>query len=103
MLAEDALAYSDGGGKVAAARNPIYGANKVARFVLVVPRKEQVDRVEVREVNGQPAVVTWLGHRLTNVVQFEFDGDRIANCYMQRNPDKLRRLRRLLQAEAPKT
>jgi RNA polymerase sigma-70 factor (ECF subfamily) len=38
-LAADAILYSDGGGVVTAARKPIYGADKVARFVIGVQRK----------------------------------------------------------------
>jgi RNA polymerase sigma-70 factor (ECF subfamily) len=38
-LAADAILYSDGGGVVTAARKPIYGAEKVARFLVGVQRK----------------------------------------------------------------
>jgi RNA polymerase sigma-70 factor (ECF subfamily) len=38
-LAADAILYSDGGGVVAAARKPIYGADKIARFLVGVQRK----------------------------------------------------------------
>ncbi len=92
LLASDAIAYSDGGGKVAAALNPIYGADKVSRFVATFPRREGADAFEFQEVNGQPAVLTWRGHRLTNVVLLEFDGGRVVGFYVQRNPDKLGRL-----------
>jgi RNA polymerase sigma-70 factor, ECF subfamily len=38
-LAADAILYSDGGGVVPAARKPIYGADKIARFIVGVQRK----------------------------------------------------------------
>jgi RNA polymerase sigma-70 factor, ECF subfamily len=38
-LAADAVLYSDGGGVVLAARKPIYGADKIARFLVGVQRK----------------------------------------------------------------
>ena len=38
-LAADAILYSDGGGVVVAARKPIYGADRIARFLLGVQRK----------------------------------------------------------------
>jgi RNA polymerase sigma-70 factor (ECF subfamily) len=38
-LAADAILYSDGGGVVTAARKPIYGADKIARFLVGVQRK----------------------------------------------------------------
>src|ERR687889_383123 len=39
LLAEDVVLYSDGGGKVRAARRPIEGRAKVARFVLGILAK----------------------------------------------------------------
>jgi RNA polymerase sigma-70 factor (ECF subfamily) len=40
-LAADAILYTDGGGVVAAARKPIYGADKIARFLIGVQRKPE--------------------------------------------------------------
>ncbi len=51
--------YSDGGGVVTAARKPIYGADKIARFMVGVQRKSAfpVDPVFTRVlVNGDPGV-----------------------------------------------
>ena len=39
LLAEDAVLYTDGGGKRAAAFNPICGADKILRFLAGVSRK----------------------------------------------------------------
>src|SRR3954466_5286005 len=39
MLAEDAVAYTDGGGKVRASPRPIAGREKVARFLTVTARR----------------------------------------------------------------
>ncbi len=39
LLAADAIMYSDGGGVVLAARKPIYGPDKIARFMVGVQRK----------------------------------------------------------------
>jgi len=40
LLAADAIMYTDGGGVVTAARKPIYGADKIARFMVGVQRKD---------------------------------------------------------------
>ncbi|MEA2168905.1 MAG: polymerase sigma-70 factor, subfamily [Solirubrobacteraceae bacterium] len=40
LLAADAIMYSDGGGVVTAARKPIYGADKISRFLVGVQRKD---------------------------------------------------------------
>jgi RNA polymerase sigma-70 factor, ECF subfamily len=59
ILASDAVLYSDGGGKVAAALAPIRGADRIARFFLGILKKAppglEVCRVRV---NGQPGLVT---------------------------------------------
>jgi RNA polymerase sigma-70 factor (ECF subfamily) len=101
VLAEDAIAYSDGGGKVAAALNPIYGADRVLRFGMGGLRKQMIDRIEVREVNGQPALLTWARDHLANIIFLQRDeAGKISRLYIQRNPDKLRRLRREMTAES---
>lgn len=59
LLAADAVMYSDGGGVVTAARRPIYGADKIARFMVGVQRKAAypADAVFTRVlVNGDPGV-----------------------------------------------
>jgi RNA polymerase sigma-70 factor (ECF subfamily) len=60
LLAADAIMYTDGGGVVTAARKPIYGAEKIARFMVRVQRKETFpsDPVFTRVlVNGDPGVL----------------------------------------------
>ena len=39
LLSEDAVLYTDGGGKVSAALNPIVGADRVVRFLIGIGRK----------------------------------------------------------------
>ena len=59
LLAADAILYSDGGGVVVAARKPIYGADKIARFMVGIQGKPKfpADPVITRVlVNGDPGV-----------------------------------------------
>jgi RNA polymerase sigma-70 factor (ECF subfamily) len=59
LLAGDAIMYTDGGGVVTAARKPIYGADKIARFMVGIQRKDAYpsDPVFTRvQVNGDPGV-----------------------------------------------
>jgi RNA polymerase sigma-70 factor, ECF subfamily len=59
LLAADAIMYTDGGGVVTAARKPIYGADKIARFMVGVQRKSQFPDDPVYTpvlVNGDPGV-----------------------------------------------
>jgi RNA polymerase sigma-70 factor (ECF subfamily) len=59
LLAADAVMYSDGGGVVLAARKPIYGGDKIARFMAGVQRKAAFPTDPVFTpvlVNGEPGV-----------------------------------------------
>lgn len=90
LLADDAILYSDGGGKVAAALNPIYGAQKIARFMVGVAGKQPTDlQVDLRRVNGQPAAVGWSRGRVVFVTVLEVAESIIQAVQIVRNPDKL--------------
>lgn len=59
LLAADAIMYTDGGGVVTAARKPIYGADKIARFMVGVRRKSAFPEDPVYTpvlVNGDPGL-----------------------------------------------
>lgn len=59
LLAADAIMYTDGGGVVTAARRPIHGADKIARFMVGVQRKAGYPDDPVFtlvDVNGDPGV-----------------------------------------------
>jgi RNA polymerase sigma-70 factor, ECF subfamily len=59
LLAADAIMYTDGGGVVTSARKPIYGADKIARFMVGVQRKPDFPDDPVYTpvlVNGEPGV-----------------------------------------------
>lgn len=63
LLAEGVEARSDGGGEFFAARVPIVGRARVARFYRsIVHRRAAGTRVETRMLNGLPALVTEFGH-----------------------------------------
>ena len=93
LLAADAILYSDGGGKVAAALAPIRGADKIARFFLGILKKAPPG-LEVRRVrvNGQPGLVTLIDGQIYHVLTLDVVDGRIANCFVVRNPDKLARV-----------
>lgn len=90
LLAEDVILYSDGGGKVAAALNPIYGADRVARFLLGVARKTGVEyRVQFPDVNGEPGAVLIAPDGARTVIAIELNGDgRLRRVFLIVNPDK---------------
>jgi len=94
LLAADAVLYSDGGGKRLAARNPIYGADKIARFFAGVMTKEDASgwRVRAARINGLPGYVFADAEGALRTVAFEFRDGGIAAIYLIVNPDKLQRV-----------
>lgn len=89
VLAADVVLYSDGGGKVAAARVPVVGAPKVAAFFVSVFAREPESELDAIWFNGAPGVVVRQAGRPVSAFQFEVAAGRIVGIYVQRNPDKL--------------
>jgi RNA polymerase sigma-70 factor (ECF subfamily) len=99
LFAPDAIAYTDGGGRAAAALNPIYGADKVVRFIMGLATKfdfRPTLRWQATEINGRPALVSIAEGDPMTAITLETDGARITAIYVQRNPDKLARLSRII-------
>jgi RNA polymerase sigma-70 factor (ECF subfamily) len=92
LLREDAVAITDGGGRKTAARNPIVGADKIARFFIGLAAKnaDHVIRVEPAMINGAIGALLYLDGELDHTMSMAIDGDKIAAIYVVRNPDKLR-------------
>jgi RNA polymerase sigma-70 factor (ECF subfamily) len=91
LLSEDVTLYSDGGGKTRAALNPIYGANKVARFLAGIRGKIPPDfAVRKARVNGRPGFVSYLGDGSPqSVVTFDVLEGRVKTIRLVVNPEKL--------------
>ncbi|GIV60771.1 MAG: DNA-directed RNA polymerase sigma-70 factor [Rhodothermaceae bacterium] len=91
LLGEDAVLYTDGGGKVAAALKPVHSASRIARFFLNLARKAGPDvRVHPIRVNGQPGFLVTRRGAVENVLTFHVEDGRIRQIYVVRNPEKLR-------------
>ena len=94
LLADDAVFYSDGGGKRLAALNPIFGRAKILRFLAGVSSKRGVpapDQVERTTINGLPGFVMRTSEGVETLA-LEISNDQIVAIYAIRNPDKLRHL-----------
>ena len=89
LLKDDATLYTDGGGRVNAARNPIYGAERIIRFILGV-RAKGLGRFSGYPllVNGAPGAVVTLNGAPNAIVTFELEDNRIHSLYYVLNPDK---------------
>lgn len=98
LLSDDAILWNDGGGRVSAARNPIFGADRVRRFLIGVLQKATADpalafSVERLDINGEPAIA-FLRPDRTDVLTLEFGDDGLIHGLRQVcNPDKLTRVR----------
>jgi RNA polymerase sigma-70 factor (TIGR02957 family) len=91
-LAPDVVLISDGGGKASAARRPITGADKVARFLVGIAEKGGDIpglRIEVAEVNGSPAIVGWVGAEPFGSISLTVSEGLIEQVLVVVNPDKL--------------
>jgi len=90
LLAPDVVWTTDSNGKASAARRPVLGADKVARFVLGLLRAAGPDdRVEPAVYNGASALVLHHGEHTESVITLEIADGRITHFYAMRNPDKL--------------
>ncbi len=93
LLAPGVVAYNDGGGKVNAALNPIYGADRVLRFLIGVRKKTPLDLLNGYPgvINGSPGFVFTAAGRAVSVMTLELDEDgRIRGIYYVANPEKIR-------------
>ena len=90
VFADDIVLWSDGGGKARAARHPLCGAARVARFLVGVSAQAPAG-VSARfvRVNGDPALIGVVDGEPIGVLAFEIGDDRILAIRAVLNPDKL--------------
>ncbi|WP_040841148.1 RNA polymerase sigma factor SigJ [Nocardia brevicatena] len=86
----DITAITDGGGKVTAAAEPIYGREAVALFFIDVFQRQPDLRLEKTSVNGQPGLVAYAEGRVLAVISFGVIDGLIHHIWVMRNPDKLK-------------
>lgn len=94
VLADDVMLSTDGGGKAKAARRPLYGAFKAARFLLAVKHKvsELVVYRLVARINGQPGIISYQQEVPFSVMAFDIAEQKIREVNVIVNPDKLRHI-----------
>lgn len=81
--------HSDGGGVVSAARNPVSGAEKVARFILGLVSKNPRAAILAQETPDGLGFAIWDEGRITGVVTLEVADGLVSDVRMMMNPDKL--------------
>jgi len=92
LLAADAIMYTDGGGVVTAARKPIYGAEKIARFMTRVQNKDAFPDDPVYTpvlVNGDPGVrMDSAGAGFLSIIAVEVAEGAVQSIRFFNNPER---------------
>jgi RNA polymerase sigma-70 factor, ECF subfamily len=102
LLARDVGLLSDGGGKAFAARRPLVGREEVLKFLVGLHRTAETAgltrdmSLRIEDVNGEPALIVWLGTQLESVFVFSIADDVVSAIRVVRNPDKLAHIDRQL-------
>ena len=93
ILAEDAILWSDGGGKVAAARRPLHGRAAIARLLVGSASRWPADlSIFMKEVNGRQSLLFQVNQTIIGVMNFLSDDTKIHEIRAIWNPDKLQHL-----------
>ncbi|KAA9111430.1 RNA polymerase sigma-70 factor [Microbacterium rhizomatis] len=94
VLAPDVVSIADGGGKVrGAARRPIVGSDRLARYLVGGFAKAHGHIAAVATwVNGQPGIRMEFDGILIGIVSLTVHAGRVTRVYSIANPDKLRHL-----------
>lgn len=99
LLTEDAIVYTDGGGKVRAALRPLIGPDDAVHVLTSVARKYAgvPGRGFPVSVNGQYGLAIETAEGLSTIYTAEIENGRIARLFVLRNPDKLERAKAALK------
>ena len=91
VMAPDIVSVADGGGKVkGAARRPIVGAEKLARYLIGGMAKVTGTLVaSTTWVNGEPGIRVEIDGQLAGVVSLTVEGGQVTQVFSIANPDKL--------------
>ena len=94
ILAPDVVSVADSGGKVrGAARRPIVGGARLARYLVGgLTKVEGALVASATWVNGEPGIRMELDGQLVGVVSVTIESGRVTHVFSIANPDKLSRL-----------
>ncbi len=97
LLAQDAVSWSDGGGKVQTNPKPIQGKLAIARFWQSVTHKIQRPLTfTLDQINGRPAILYWDEGSLAGILSLTLSEAGIQEIYALLNPEKLAYLQKQL-------
>ncbi|MCX5602584.1 RNA polymerase subunit sigma [Streptomyces phaeochromogenes] len=90
LLAPDAMAFYDGGGKVRAPTGPVRGNLEVARSLLTLIAPHPRITLHTHSVNGHTGIVVRYDHQVASVISLDIAGHQAVQIWATLNPDKLR-------------
>jgi RNA polymerase sigma-70 factor (ECF subfamily) len=99
LLAENVVAYSDGGGKTKTHTNPVYGRDRVVRMLAGLAKKPwgQTPRwVRSVRIDGLPGYIAYDRWGKLQTMALVIEDGRIIAYYTVRNPDKLTHVERMI-------
>lgn len=90
IFSDDIQLISDGGGRVAAARRIVVGAERIAR-VFSIPFAKYREHLEAKIVliNGEPGLLEFADGQPLAATSFSITDGRISDIYRVMNPEKL--------------
>jgi RNA polymerase sigma-70 factor (ECF subfamily) len=91
LLDADVVLVSDGGPDHHAARRPVVGAKRVARFITNIAGRYPDAELEFTEINGSAALVMRAAGMPIVVTGEQLEG-KVTRIYLMLNPDKLQAL-----------
>lgn len=90
LLTEDIVVVSDGGGKAAAALNPLVGIESASLFLAGIYNKFYQNAAFVKGmVNHHPALLYYENGKVVTCAIFEWHDGLINRIYIMRNPEKM--------------
>ncbi|MCC9684387.1 RNA polymerase subunit sigma [Streptomyces sp. MNU103] len=90
LLAPDATAFFDGGGKIRTLVAPVHGRDRVARSLLSLLDRGPHTPLAAHSVNGRTGLVVRHGRRVVAVLSLDVSGAEAVGVWVVVNPDKLR-------------
>ena len=92
VLAPDVVLVADGGGLVPAVRQPVTGADSVARLLVAFASQSTDAVVSSMSMNGAPALHIELNGKLDTAIGLTVEDGQVTRIYAIRNPHKLARM-----------
>ena len=89
LLSEGAVLWTDSGGLTKAARRPIFGSDKVSRFIAGIVGKYGLGRLEVCHALGGPVLLVHSADQV-RAITVEMSGGEITGLQIQQNQHKIR-------------